>query len=336
MAAHTEVIQMICLSKNMSFFKLNSHQIFWICRPKSTFPCAAAVFIAWFPWIEQHQNILQGIYRTPPPLKKQPHLSYIFMPHRREHGGGWQRIQRNGSERGRCERSGKQKWNTTHFHFNTLGVKLGSKIRWELRQANRERENLQMSDWGRAAAPAATVKSLQSGLLHQVDCGTELMLFTVRCVASQVERNTDEAAAHPCHNLTLWTRVSVEMFHTDSSHQWENWCVVINRRAMHHFSYVAHAWEHLIAHSQLPLVDRRQHQTERQAEETETERERERAWVKVIIWITAGNWITLHRGKLIGQQWVELWLDRWVHILHTCQWAVPVGFQLRFLKSRSC
>lgn len=53
--------------------------------------------------------------------------------------------------------------------------------------------------------------------------------------------------------------------------------------------------------------------------------EGERAWVKVIIWITAGNWITLHRGRLIGQQWVELRLDRWVHLSQTCRRAVPAG-----------
>lgn len=63
-----------------------------------------------------------------------------------------------------------------------------------------------MSDWGQPAEPAATVKSFQSTLLHQVERGAELMLFAVQCVTSRGEKNRDEAAARPCHNLTLWTR----------------------------------------------------------------------------------------------------------------------------------
>lgn len=152
------------------------------------------------------------------------------------------------------------------------------------------------------------------------------MLFTVQRPASPVEIQMKLSHIHV--TIPLYGRRC--MCHTHSSQQWGNWWVVKNWWAMYCSFHVAHVWEHLIACSQLAVVDWRQQKTERPAEEMEREREGERAWVKVIIWITAGNWITLHRGKLIGQKWVEMKLDGWVHILHTSQWALPVGFQLNF------
>lgn len=42
--------------------------------------------------------------------------------------------------------------------------------------------------------------------------------------------------------------------------------------------HIAHVWEHLIACSQLAVVDWRQQKTEKPAEEMEREREREHEW----------------------------------------------------------
>lgn len=138
---------------------------------------------------------------------------------------------------------------------------------------------------------------------------------TTACISC---RNTDEAVAHPSHNPTLWKQV----FHTHPSQQWRNWWVVkkkmVGNVLLFSHSTCLRALNCLFSISGGGLETAK----DREASRGNGEREGERAWVKVIIWITAGNWITLHRGKLISQKWVEMKLDRWVHILHTSQWAV--------------
>lgn len=95
---------------------------------------------------------------------------------------------------------------------------------------------------------------------------------TTACISC---RNTDEAVAHPSHNPTLWKQV----FHTHPSQQWRNWWVVKKKWwAMYCSFHIAHVWEHLIACSQLAVVDWRQQKTERPAEEMGREREREHEW----------------------------------------------------------
>lgn len=206
----------------------------------------------------------------------------------------------------REERKVAVKYNT----FNTLGVRLGSKIRWEGRQSNCETENLQMSEWGCTCSncgkpPERIVTS--SRLWDRVNA--------VYC-----------PAAHPCRNPTFWTQVHVSHTHTrrlSGGEMDELWKKLVGNVLLFSRSTCLRALNCLFSISGGGLKT-----AKGETSRGNGERGGERAWVKVIIWITAGNWITLHRGKLIGQKWVEMKLDRWVHILHISQWALPVGFQL--------
>lgn len=70
-------------------------------------------------------------------------------------------------------------------------------------------------------------------------------------------------------------------------------------------------------------ITRRELKSDRGAGRRRQRNVRESMRVKVIIWITPGNWITLRGGRLIGQQWAESRLDRRARGAHACRIAGP-------------
>lgn len=179
-----------------------------------------------------------------------------------------------------------------------------------------------MSEWGRAAAPAATERIVTSARLWD---RVNAVYCTAACISC---RNRDEAVARPCHDPTLWTQVHVSHTLVSAMEKLMSCKKLVGNVLLFSRSTCLRALNCLFSISGGGLKTAKDRETSRG--NGERGRGGERAWVKVIIWITAGNWITLHRGKLIGQKWVEMKPDRWVHILHTSQWALPVGFQLNF------
>lgn len=178
-------------------------------------------------------------------------------------------------------------------------MKSASKIRFGLRQADCDRENLQMSEWG-----------CSNCLFHQEERGATSVLFPLHYLTSRGWKEKRWSCSHARYHLTSWTRREMSTFPTDLSQQWGKCRVVMNQRAMRCSSSRFSCRASPRALNRQFSITSGGLKMARHSETGERDREGERAWAKVIIWITAGNWITLRRGRLIGQQWVELSLDR--------------------------